>query len=124
MAYVSIPKDLSKIKTKFILGLTKRQALCFGAAALVGVPLFFLARSAVSISVAAMLMIIVMLPFFLIAMYKKNGQPLEKVLQNVWRTKFLRPKIRVYKTHNLYSATAAQMKLFKEVHAIVTGKRK
>jgi hypothetical protein len=124
MAYVSIPKDLSKIKTKFILGLTKRQALCFGAAALIGVPLFFIARSAVSISVAAMLMIIVMLPFFLIAMYKKNGQPLEKVLQNVWRTKFQRPKTRLYKTHNLYSATAAQMKLFKEVHAIVTGKRK
>ena len=38
MAYVTIPKDLSRIQSKVLFGLTKRQVICFGAAALVGVP--------------------------------------------------------------------------------------
>lgn len=41
MAYVSVPKDLTKVKSKVLLGLTKRQLVCFGSAALVGVPLSF-----------------------------------------------------------------------------------
>ena len=45
MAYVTIPKDLSRIQSKVLFGLTKRQVICFGAAALVGVPLFFLAKA-------------------------------------------------------------------------------
>lgn len=46
MAYVTIPKDLSRIQSKVLFGLTKRQVICFGAAALVGVPLFFWQRRA------------------------------------------------------------------------------
>ena len=34
MAYVTVPKDLSKIKNKVLFGLTKRQLVCFGSAAL------------------------------------------------------------------------------------------
>ena len=41
MAYVPVPKDLTKVKSKFIFNLTKRQVICFGLGALVGVPLFF-----------------------------------------------------------------------------------
>ncbi|MCE0642438.1 PrgI family protein, partial [Clostridioides difficile] len=29
MAYVPVPKDLSKVKTKVAFNLTKRQILCF-----------------------------------------------------------------------------------------------
>ena len=35
MAYVTIPKDLTKVKSKVLFGLTKRQLICFGAAALI-----------------------------------------------------------------------------------------
>ena len=70
MAYVTIPKDLTKVKSKVLFGLTKRQLICFGAAALIGVPLFFLLRRTASNSAAAFCMIIVMLPFFLLAMYE------------------------------------------------------
>ena len=69
MAYVTIPKDLSRIQSKVLFGLTKRQVICFGAAALVGVPLFFLAKSSLGTTTAALCMILVMLPFFLFAMY-------------------------------------------------------
>ena len=33
MAYVPVPKDLNKIKTKLALNLTKRQLICFSLAA-------------------------------------------------------------------------------------------
>ena len=38
MAYVPVPKDLSKIKTKLAFNLTKRQLVCFSSAAAVGPP--------------------------------------------------------------------------------------
>ena len=38
MAYVPVPKDLTKVKSKFLFNLTKRQVICFGLGALVGVP--------------------------------------------------------------------------------------
>ena len=44
MAYVTIPKDLSRVQSKVLFGLTKRQVICFGAAAVIGVPLFFLTK--------------------------------------------------------------------------------
>ena len=48
MAYVTIPKDLSKVQSKVLFGLTKRQVICFGAAALIGVTLFFLTKGALA----------------------------------------------------------------------------
>ena len=44
MAYVNVPKDLTKVKTKVLFNLTKRQLICFGSGALIGVPLFFLLK--------------------------------------------------------------------------------
>ena len=40
MAYVPVPKDLTKVKTKVALNLTKRQLIFFSLAAVVGVPWF------------------------------------------------------------------------------------
>jgi len=119
VAYVAVPKDITKVKTKVLFGLTKRQLLCFGGGALVGVPLFFLLRGNVSTSAAALCMIIVMLPFFMLAMYEKNGQPMEKLVKNYVQSRFLRPKRRPYKTNNFYAALANQARLDKEVKAIV-----
>lgn len=44
MAYVPVPKDLTKVKTKVMFNLTRRQLVCFTAGALVGVPLFLWLR--------------------------------------------------------------------------------
>ena len=63
MAYVTIPKDLSRVQSKVLFGLTKRQVICFGAAAIIGVPLFFLTKGALGTTTAALCMILVMLPF-------------------------------------------------------------
>lgn len=118
MAYVTIPKDLTKIQSKMLFGLTKRQLVCFGSAALIGVPLFFLSRGALGTTTAALCMIMVMLPFFLFAMYERNGQPLEVFLGHLIQNKFIRPKERIYRTNNLYSALIRQSDLEKEVRNI------
>lgn len=62
MAYVPVPKDLTAVKSKVFLNLTKRQLICFGGGALIGVPLFFLLKQHISTSAAALCMIFVMLP--------------------------------------------------------------
>ena len=54
MAYVNVPKDLNKIKSKVLFNLTKRQLICFGVAALMGVPLFFLLKDSAGTTAAAM----------------------------------------------------------------------
>lgn len=94
MAYVTVPKDLTKVKSKVMFGLTKRQLVCFGAAALIGVPLFFLLRGSVNSSTATVCMIVAMLPLFLLAMYEKDGQPLEVIAGQIIQTVFIRPKER------------------------------
>lgn len=121
MAYVPVPKDLSKIKTKVAFNLTKRQIVCFAVALIVGLPLFFLLKDSAGTSAASFVMIVVMLPCFLMAMYEKHGQPLEVVVKNVIQTKFVRPKERPYQTQNLYAVLEKQRKLEKEVSAIVKG---
>ena len=40
MPYVNVPNDLSKIKTKIAFNLTRRQLICFGGAAAVGIPVY------------------------------------------------------------------------------------
>ena len=121
MAYVTIPKDLSRVQSKVLFGLTKRQVICFGAAALVGVPLFFLAKASLGTTTAALCMILVMLPFFLFAMYEKNGQPLEVFLGHLIQNKL---KVRIYQTNNLYSALVRQSELEQEVKRIARKGRK
>ena len=100
MAYVTVPKDLTKIKSKVMFNLTKRQLLCFGAAVAIGLPLFFLTKDSAGTTTAALCMVLAMLPMFLLAMYEKNGQPLEVIIRQFVEVKFLRPKERPYQTNN------------------------
>lgn len=119
MAYVPVPKDLTKVKSKVLFNLTKRQLICFGGGALIGVSLFFLLRGSLGASPAAILMVLSMLPLFVMGLYEKNGRPLEKVLGDVIQTVFLRPKRRPYQTDNLYAALMRQEQMEKEVQRIV-----
>ena len=103
MAFVNVPKDLSKVKTKLAFNMTKRQLICFGSAAAIGVPTYIFTRGAIGNSAAVLLMMGVMLPLFFIAMYEKDGQPAEKVIRNYIRTKIYWPGIRIFKTENFYA---------------------
>ena len=81
------------MKTKFLFNLTKRQLVCFGGRALVGGSAVFPApKGPLGNSSAAICMIVVMIPFFLFALYEKNGLPLEKYLLYFARALLYTPK--------------------------------
>jgi len=103
MPFVPVPKDLTKVKTKVAFNLTKRQLICFGGGALVGVPTYIFTRGSSGNETSALLMIGLMLPFFLFGIYEKDGQPLERMLGHFIRTQFVYPKTRPYRTENMYS---------------------
>ena len=113
---VQVPKDLSGIKTKVALNLTKRQIICFSGAAVAGIPLYFLTKGLIGTSAASLLMMGAMLPFFFFAMYEKNGFPAEKILYFMLRQKILTPGIRPYRSENLYKQLEEKEKLRREVH--------
>jgi len=112
MAFCAVPKDLSRVKSKIALNMTKRQLICFGIATAVGVPAYLFTRGAIGNSGAVLLMMGVMMPLFLLAMYERDGQPAEKILRNYIRTKLFFPGIRPYKTENLYAILEQEGKNF------------
>ena len=118
-SYISVPRDLTKVKSKVMFNLTKRQLICFSVAALIGVPSFFLLKTIGSVSMAAMGMMVIMMPLFFFAMYEKHGQPLEVYLHHFFQANFIRPKVRPYQTNNYYSALERQAQAEKEVDRIV-----
>ncbi len=124
MAYVPVPKDLTRVKSKFLFNLTKRQVVCFGLGALAGLPVFFLTKEAIGVSMAAALMIVIMLPFFLFAMFERNGQPLEVLLKHYIQARFVRPRMRVFETENFYATLEQNTRNSRAVRKILYGKEK
>ena len=112
---VAVPKDLSGIKTKVAMNLTKRQLICFGSAAAVGIPFYLVTKGVLGTQASALIMVALMLPFFFLAMYEKDGFPAEKILYFMVRQKLLTPGIRPYKSENLYKQLEEREKLKKEV---------
>lgn len=117
---VSVPRDLTKVKSKILFGLTKRQLICFSIAAVVGVPAFFLLKKTGNISLAALGMMILMMPMFFIGMYEKNGEPLEVIIIYFIRASFIRPRKRIYQTRNFYAGLEKQAAAEEEVRKIVS----
>ena len=104
MAYVTVPKDMTEIRPRLILNLTKRQIICFGAAAAIGVPSFLVFRGAIGNTGAMLLMTAAVIPAFFFAIYSKDGViPAEKYILLVLRQMFFYPKIRIYRTQNMYA---------------------
>ena len=56
-----------------------------------GIPSYFLLRNVMGNSNAATVMVLLMLPAFLFAMYEKDGMHLEDVLMHMIRVKFVHP---------------------------------
>ena len=98
--YIQMPKDLTKVKSKLIFNLTKRQLICFSSGAAVGLPVYFFTKDIIGGSASVLLMILLMLPFFFFAMFERDGLPAEKILRNIIRVKLWRGK-RLYKTQNM-----------------------
>ena len=122
-SYISVPRDLTKVKSKVMFNLTKRQLICFSVAVLLGVPSFFLIRQIGPTSTAAIGMMIIMMPFFFLAMYEKNGRPLEVILGHMIEVMFIRPKERPYRTNNNYTALQRYAQANEEIQNIIDNSR-
>ncbi|MBR3459544.1 MAG: PrgI family protein [Clostridia bacterium] len=120
MAYVKIPKDLSDVETKIVMGLTKRQLCCFAVGAVIGFPLFFLLRQ-INNTLAGIALVGATIPAFAFAIYKKNGMPLEKYIRIVFRF-FISKKKRPYVTENYYADLTRYQDYYEEVDRIVSKK--
>lgn len=120
MPFVPVPKDLTKVKTKVALNLTKRQIVCFGLGGIAGIPAYLFTRGGIGNEAAALLMITLMLPFFAFGIYEKDGQPLEKVIRNFLNVMFLRPPERPYRTNNAYAALMRQAEYDREAEKFET----
>ena len=118
-SYISVPRDLTKVKSKIVFNLTKRQLICFSVAALFGVPTFFLIKHVASTTAAAMGMMVIMMPFFFLAMYEKNNQHLEVIMGHLIEATFIRPKQRPYQTDNNYSALERYKEAQREIDEII-----
>ena len=112
---VAVPKNLSGIKTKVAMNLTKRQLVCFGSAGAVGFPFYIFTKGVIGTQASALIMVALMLPFFFLAMYEKDGFPAEKILYFMLRQKILTPGIRPYKSENLYRQLEEKERMKKEV---------
>ena len=112
---VAVPKNLSGIKTKVAMNLTKRQLVCFGSAGAVGIPFYIFTKGVIGTQASALIMVALMLPFFFLAMYEKDGFPAEKILYSMLRQKILTPGIRPYKSENLYRQLEEKERMKKEV---------
>ena len=97
LAYVQIPKDLSNVRTKVALNLTKRQLIGFAVAGLIGIPTYLKTRGVVGNDLAVFLMIILTIPVFFVVFYEKDGLPCEKYLRYVYLHEKYQPKVRVSK---------------------------
>jgi hypothetical protein len=102
MAFVSVPKDLNKIKTKVALNLTKRQIISFSIGAIIGFPVYWKTRLPLGNDLAIFLMIGCILPFFFAAIFEKDGIVFEKYMSHIIKQKYIYPKVRLYKTENFY----------------------
>lgn len=102
MAFVQVPKDLSRVKTKIAFNLTRRQLISFGLGAVIGVPTYLGIRNSVGNDVALLVMIVLMMPFFFIAIFEKDGIPFEKYMMYIIEQKYIYPNVRIYKTENFY----------------------
>lgn len=101
MAYVKVPKDLTKVKTKVALNLTKRQLIGFSIAGLIGFPVYLLCKKFFSVDISMILMSITVLPVIFATLYEKDNMPFEKHLAYILRFHKSK-KIRIYKAKSIY----------------------
>ena len=99
---VDMVKDPTKVKPKFIGSFTKRQVVCYGLAALIGIPFYLMTKDTIGKETAALFMVALMFPFIIASMYEKDGLPAERYFFRFFLWKFMRPVKRSYKKENRF----------------------
>ena len=101
--YIKIPRDLNDLKEKVMLGLTKRQLICLGAAAVTAIPLYYYTYKTMGTDEAVRVAGLAAAPAVFFRFYIKNGIPLEKMLKFFWEF-MKKPKKMTYRSVNIFTA--------------------
>ena len=112
---VDMVKDPTKVKSKFIGSFTKRQVVCYGLAAAIGIPFYLATKDAIGKETAALFMVALMFPFIIASMYEKDGLPAEKYFYRFFLWKFIRPMKRTYKKENRFEIQKRRKQMEMEV---------
>lgn len=115
MPYVTVPRDLSKVKNKLAMGLTLRQLLAVAAAGAVCVPIYLLTMKALG-DMAIYIAIIPAIPAFFVGFFRAtDGRPFEKVMVNYIKVRYQQPQVRPYQTQNIY----ASLEIMQQIQEVV-----
>ena len=121
---VDMVKDPTKVKPKFIGSFTKRQVVCYGLAALIGIPFYLMTKDTIGKETAALFMVALMFPFIIASMYEKDGLPAERYFFRFFLWKFIRPVKRNYKKENRFEREAKRKQMEKEVRSLERKQKK
>ncbi|MDK6679198.1 MULTISPECIES: PrgI family protein [unclassified Aerococcus] len=102
MAFVPMPADLSKVKTKIMFNLTSRQLICFTLGGAIAAPAYWFSRPYLGNTLSMLLLMVIVAPFIFIATYKIDGLTGEKFIKQYYNFRHKKPLIRVYKNSNMY----------------------
>ena len=103
MIEVKIPKEIRDFKSKVIFNLTARQIICLVLAIAIDVPAYIFLKPIIGDEIASWLVIFLAAPIFLVGFIKKDGMSYEKYILIMLRFSFLTPRIRKYKTENIFT---------------------
>lgn len=119
MDYVNVPKDILKIKEKYILGLGKRELISLAVAGVVGLPVYLKFKDLMGVQ-AIYIMIVVVIPIIFAGFYEDDGIYLEKKLLHIIKF-YTSKKIRVYKSNNFYKTLDKKITLNKKIIKVIKG---
>lgn len=124
MIEIKIPKEIRDFKSKVIFNLTARQVISVVIALVINVPLYIFSKGLFGEDIAGWLIIIISAPIFLIGFVKKDGMNYEKYFLIMLRFNFLTPRIRKYKTENIFTYLNERKRNSENERAKATSKDK
>ncbi len=104
MAFVPVPKDLAKVKTKIAFNLTRRQLISFSLGGIIGFFIYINAKQIFPNDIALLIMMVGVMPFFFLGVYERDGLNFEKLIKYYYESKIRNPEVRIYKNINSYEA--------------------
>lgn len=102
MGYVRVPRDIKRVKPKFLGPLNKRQTYSMAIGIGGGALGYYLSKPYIGASNAILVLMVIMLPIVFCGLFEKDNRYVEDILKDIINVKFIRPGIRVFKAQNMY----------------------
>lgn len=102
MGFVRVPRDIKRVRPKFLGPLNKRQTYTMALGIGGGILGYYLSKPYIGASNAIFILMVIMLPIVFCGLFEKDNRYVEDILKDVINVKFIRPGIRVFKAQNMY----------------------